>query len=562
MAKYRYHALAALSGLLLSLAYPGWDFNSIWIIKGGLGWIAWIGLIPLFFALKHFTANPTRTKSTLKTNFKIGFFAGLIYFLIIFRWFWSIHPLNTLGIENSFLSLLIVIFIWILSSGGMAVFWGLFSLIFAFQFSILKKNSSILNTCYLLLATPALFVLLEYLRSWGFGFLWAGSGSLFGPHWTVGNLSYALADNSVIRWLASYVGIYGITFLIILVNLMLAKLIYGSRISLKLRIIVISLILIAISVIGYLNFNSTSTASKNLTYAIIQTSQQTKLNPNPQETLAGFKEQLELLDRVAKEHSASQIILFPEASNFFQNISLFLTPSQIQNYFYKLFKEPRLVISGGRALDTDADDKAYSRVFSLDTQGDIIGFYDKRLLTPGGEFIPYSLKILVNLFSKNTSSLFNQARDLSPGQKETSTIDFRYQFNIAPIICSEAIAPKLIKKIIQSSDVVASMASYGVFHGNPTIANQMLAITRFRAAENHKPVITATNMGRSSVIDSAGKIVFLATNNNSQILTGSVDIHQQKSWYNKVGDWPIILASLLLIIISISLIWFKETRRP
>ena len=73
-------SLQGLSGFLLALAYPGWGFN--------LGFLVWIGFIPLFYAL----ANQSRSRS-----FFTGFVAGLFYFLIVFRWLWSIYPLDTAG---------------------------------------------------------------------------------------------------------------------------------------------------------------------------------------------------------------------------------------------------------------------------------------------------------------------------------------------------------------------------------------------------------------------------------------------------------------------------------
>ena len=565
MAKYRYYALAALSGLLLGLAYPGWGFS--------LGWLAWIGLIPLLWALSQFTQKSDRF--CMRTSFLIGFATGLTYFLIVFRWLWSVYPLDTIGINGRFLSLLGVAAVYLISSAGMALFWGLFGLVSNFWFLVFSKKSDdykLPTTNYqLFLVVPALFVLLEYLRSWGFGFLWAGSGSLFGPHWTLGNLAYALAANPLALKLASFVGIYGVTFLVILVNILLTTILvviytrpyksYHWKIVRNFAPVFVAVAVI--TAVGFLTKllppnQETGIGNKKINFAIIQTAQQTRIDPSPQEKLAGFKEQLELLNRVAKEHPESQLIVFPEASDFFTNLSLFLTPTQAQDYFSKLFKEPRLVISGSRILDS-ATGKAYSRVFSLDTHGDIIGFYDKRLVAPGGEFLPYPLKFLVYLFSKNASSLFNQFRDLRPGQKEVSTVGFRYQFNVAPIICSEAMAPGLIKKTTQNSDVIVSMASYSAFHGNRTIADQMFAITRFRAAENRKPIITATNMGRSYVIDAMGNIVYMSgphpvkseAFNGAGILTGAVDITRQQSWYNKVGDTPVLLGCLLLAIITI-----------
>lgn len=531
-----------------------------------MGWLAWFGLVPLLWSLTHIASD----RNQKRYGFLLGFVAGSIYFLITFRWFWSLYPLDTFGIHSKILSFALVLLIYLVSSVGMAVFWGIFGLVIGKS----KSNQSLI-TNYQLLTPPALFALLEYAQSWGFGFLWAGSGSLFGPHWTMGNLAYALVSNSLALKLTSFVGIYGVTFLIVFLNYLIFTILISKLRPTKMPIVMgifVGILLFAItfgpklltfSAVTNENTNPPSLKAtkgqRKINFAIIQTAQQTKLSPSPQESLAGFKKQLELLNRVARKYPESQLIVFPEASDFFKNISLLLTPAQIQNYFTGLFKKPSLIISGSRIIEPTG--LVYSRVFSLDTQNDILGFYDKRLLMPGGEFLPYPIRAITNLFSKFTVSQFGKLRELNVGKKVVSTLSFRDKFNIAPLICSELVSPNITRQTTQNADVIVSMASYGIFHGNRTIADQILAITRFRAAENGKSIIIAVNVGRSYVIDNRGDVVFLAQNNNPQILTGRVDVAQQKSWYNKFGDFPIILASLLLVMSSILLTWFKKSRR-
>ena len=312
-------------------------------------------------------------------------------------------------------------------------------------------------------------------------------------------------------------------------------------------------------VFGYSKQEATG-GTKRINFAIIQTAQPSKLISSSQETLASLEEQLKLLKQVSVEHPESRLVVFPETSELFKNISLFMTSTQAKNFFNNLFEEPALIVAGGRVFD--ADGQFYSRVFNLDTQDDILNFYDKRLLTPGGEFFPYPIKLIAWLFSKTTISQFNNLRELSAGNKDVSTVNFRGQFSAAPMICSELLSPGLTTKTSQNSDVIISMASYGVFHGNSVIIKQMLAATRFRAAETAKPVITAANLGQSYVINGRGDVVFVAPDSSPQILTGTVAVNPKKTWYNRVGDLPIILVSLLSVMSLNILIWFREFRRP
>ena len=564
MAKnYKLLIFAGLSGIILALAFPGWNFN--------FSFLVWIGFIPLFYSLNK-GSRP----------FLIGFVAGLIYFLIVFRWLWSIYPLDTFGIQNKFASLVVVFLIYIISSAGMAVFWGLFGSVYSLaysaeaasatkagQFTVFRKIGSKLSTASQYLIIPAIFILLEYARAYGFGFLWAGSGTLFGPHWTMGNLAYALASNNLALKLSSFVGIYGISFLIIVVNFLFFKLLSAPKTQITRMTLVVAknlqsagiviLIILLISLGPKLLKQKSPPPDKEINFALIQTNQPTKISPTPKEILDAFKEQLDLLNRVAKEHPESQLIVFPEASDFFKNLSLFLTSSQIPNYFSNLFKEPKLIVAGARIIDTD--DRAYSRVFALDTKKDIIGFYDKRLLTPEGEFLSYPTRFIVNLLSKTKISEFGELRELGVGDKRVSTVNFRGQFSIAPIVCSELLAPDLVRKTTLGSDIIVEMASYGVFHGSTVLIKQNLAIARFRAAENQKPLLAASNMGLSYAIDSRGNVAFRTQNQGAQILTGGIALNSQESWYNKVGDLPTILASLALVaVFSLQLTVYRKIK--
>lgn len=524
---YKYLALAGSSGLLTALSYPGWPID--------LGFLAWLGLVPLLYSL---VKNPGR-----RNSFWLSFLAGAVFFLITFRWFWSFYPLDTLGINSGLVSFAIIFVLYAVSALVLAAFWGMFGLAICYLKEAGAKRSFVFWT----LAGASIFVLLEYARAYGFGLLWLGSGTLVGPHWTFGSLAYSLVNNHLVLKLSSCVGIYGITFLVVLANFLILKLIevWPDKKMVRFIGIVIALFLLTLGVNRIYKTPGNNSAENGIRFTIIQTSRHTRVAPDSKETLENFKEQLALLNKAAKEHPENQIIVFPEASDFFKDLSRFLSGVQAQVYFTNLFREPHLLISGARVVDKN--EVAYSRVFSLDTKNDIAGYYDKRLLTPGGEFLPYPVRLITNLISKNKVSQFGSFRELQVGRKETSTLNFHGQFSAAPIICSEFISPQLSSSITRGSNVIVGMASYGIFHGKPTFIRQNLALARFRAVENQKPIVMAANMGYSYALDSRGSVFLMAQDEKPQILTGTVVPGHGKSWYNKVGNLPTLLASLLLI---------------
>ena len=516
-----FNGQAILSGLLLALAYPSWGFN--------LGFLIWIGLVPIFY-LKD------------KIDFKVGLMAGLVYFGIVYRWIWAFSPLNTLGIDNQLLSFSIIFLFYLISVAAMAFFWGLFGFLFK------KYSGGKLKIDFLL--APALLVLAEFGQAYGFGLLWLGSGSLMGSHWTMGNLAYTLHNNSFFLKLASNIGIYGLVFIIAIVNYLFAR-----AIILKNRkyIYTSSLLFIFIISSDFFTIKNSDQESKKINYAVIQTNIPTRISYTPKEKLANFQEQLNLLNRVAKEYPETDLIVFPETSDFFKDLSFFLKGSQVKNYFTNLFNNSRLILSGTRTIKSDG--KAYSRIFALDTKKDIIGYYDKQLLTPAGEFLPYPIKFIANAFLKNKVSQFGEYRELAIGKNEAPAIKFNDRFSLSPLVCSEVLSPSLTRESTLNSDIIVGMTSMGIFHGSNTPIRELLAISQFRAAENQKPLIMSANMGLSYAIDNLGNINQITKNQNSQILTGDIVLSSQRSWYNRLGDWPIFLVSGFVI--GINIYWKK-----
>jgi apolipoprotein N-acyltransferase len=153
------------------------------------------------------------------------------------------------------------------------------------------------------------------------------------------------------------------------------------------------------------------------------------------------------------------------------------------------------------------------------------------------------------LLSKAKVSEFGELRELSVGKENISTVNFRNQFSAASVVCSEILSPGLVRGITRGSDIIIEMASYGIFHGSTPLVKQNLASAKFRAAEDQKPLIAAVNMGLSYAINSDGSVAKIAPNQASQILTGSLALNPQKSWYNKIGDTPVLAGCLALVIV-------------
>ena len=71
---------------------------------------------------------------------------------------------------------------------------------------------------------------------------------------------------------------------------------------------------------------------------------------------------------------------------------------------------------------------------------------------------------------------------------------------------------------------------------------QTLSMLQFRAAENKRYLVRATNFGSSAIINEKGEIVKITPDLENQILSGQVFPISKKSFYTKFGDWILIVA--------------------
>src|SRR5437773_395105 len=169
--------LACVTGILYPLCFPDFD----------LGWLAWVVLLPLHLALDG--AAPRRACW-------LGWLTGLIAFAGTMYWVvTAMHLYGKLPTALSYTAMLLL-----------TAYLGLYVAIYAASVSWLRK------TAFAFTGAPFIWVALEWLRT----YLFSG-------------LPWALLGYSQYQWLpviqiADHTGVYGVSFLVVLVNAALAEL--------------------------------------------------------------------------------------------------------------------------------------------------------------------------------------------------------------------------------------------------------------------------------------------------------------------------------------------------
>ena len=117
---------------------------------------------------------------------------------------------------------------------------------------------------------------------------------------------------------------------------------------------------------------------------------------------------------------------------------------------------------------------------------------------PFGEYVP--LKSLFFFFD----SITQEVSDFSPGSELVGVETPAGRMNA--IICFEAVFPGLVRKFVnRGSQLIVNLTNDG-WYGDGAAPYQHLAMARWRAVENRRYLLRATNSGISAIIDPAGRI--------------------------------------------------------
>ena len=167
--------------------------------------------------------------------------------------------------------------------------------------------------------------------------------------------------------------------------------------------------------------------------------------------------------------------------------------------------------------------------------------YIKQHLTPFGEYIP-----LRSLASK-ISPFVDDVRDFSPGDESTIfTVD---KAKIAPVICYELLDDQILEKAAKSSNLLAIQTNSATF-GDSAQSAQQLQMTRIRAIEHSRNILSVSTTGYSAVIDYNGKVLQKSDMGTAQHLYADIGLISSSSPRDKYGDWALVMTLIWLLIVT------------
>ena len=459
----------------------------------GYGFLCWFSLFPIIYVFD--------TDLKYKESFKYSFLFGFIYHLSFMYWL-----SGNIGID----SILLKYFTAILVS----LFLGLNHIIIFTTLTFVKKYFTNSYKIYLL---PFIFVSIEYLRSFGlYGFTW-------------NSLSYSQTDFLVPSQIIEYTGIYGLTFWVVTLNVIIYD-IYNSFSKNKIYFLLV--IFISPWIIGAFIKSNIPSSDSTLRTKIIQP------NVHLSDRRQNINRSLDTLIHLSTTTSNDSIdlIIWPEtsiSSLFSINGKYNYNKSKKMNQF---LSDDINLVSG---IESRNDNERYNS--SILFYGDSIAYiYNKQRLVPNVEYTP-------KIFDKIGYNL--GVANFGIGTERTM-FDVN-EIKFSSMVCLESIFPNPTRLFVKEG---ASFLVYVVNDGWYTTAPEPQQHAKrciYRAIENRRYVLRSANTGISMVVNQNGNIVDYLQLNKSGIITSNIEIISIKTFYTKYGDVFSILNLIILLIITI-----------
>lgn len=167
--------------------------------------------------------------------------------------------------------------------------------------------------------------------------------------------------------------------------------------------------------------------------------------------------------------------------------------------------------------------------------------YVKQHLTPFGEYIP------LRSLAGRISPLVNDVRDFSPGNE---SVVFKIgAAKIAPVICYELLDDQILQQAAKSSNLLTVQTNSATF-GDSAESAQQLQITRIRAIEHSRNVLSVSTTGYSAIIDYNGKVLQKSNMGTAQHLYATVGLITSTSPRDRYGDWALVITLIWLLLVA------------
>jgi len=495
---------SVLSGILLALSFPGppivflqWIYHPYW---------AYCALIPLLYAL---------TQCNSRTAFHLGWLAGITHNLLSLYWVAYTQGGGPAVVGGTFL---------------LAFYLGLFTSIWSWIFNKAYQKWHSLS----LSLAPVVWAAIEYALSLGeLGFPWLLLG-----HGHAGQIQFVQ--------FAAFTGVYGVSFWIVAINILLLACIYGEN---HLRRYWIATTVISFVVPWLYSswvIQSDAPSKESIRIALIQPNQrlEDKWGPN------GLENSLTKLQDISFNTLSKKpdIIVWPETA-----LPCYLQHSSYcQNRIREFVNTANVPLLTGASHYNSSTGRPFNSAFFIKPNSPDLPSYAKMHLVPFGERTPYRdvIPFLRSIdWTKWTGDL--GPAEFSPGVERVLFDHPKGQ--LGTLICFESVFPDLVRRHVLSGAQVLINITNDSWFGFSAGPYQHALLNAMRAIENRVAIARSATTGQSLFIDRFGRQFQQSNLFVETSLIREIKLEKSGSFYTRFGNffaWICSLITLVILVIS------------
>jgi len=495
--------LTIASGVLQIVMFP----------SPSLYFLCWVALVPLLLAILWRRESPGK-------SFLLAYMSGIIWYGG--SCYWVYHVMNSYGSLSPPVAVGVLVLF--------CLYLGLYHGLFGFLIALVARSSRVGPTRALLFA-PFIWVGVELARARITGFPWD-------------LLGYTQIDNIPLTRIATVTGVYGLSWVVALVNCAFALAIFRFRQQGR-ALLIVSLATAATLQSGTL-VKPVAVPADHVA-VLLQENLPVDFNEWTAEYYDRMIASLVQLSSSLSGHEqpgaeSLKLVIWPESPAPFYSVD-----PKFRHWMTALASDAHAyLIVGSLGVNPAKDTQQHVQIFNsaalVSPDGEIAARYDKIHLVPFGEYVPFKS------FFVFAEKLTKEVSDFSRGSLRT--VFTLGEHKAGAFICYESIFPDEVRQFARhGAELFVNISNDGWF-GESGAPGQHLNMARMRAIENGRWVLRSTNTGITASIDPLGRVVDRAQRNMRTALRAQFAFTNVTTFYTRFGDcFPFTCAIISLIVI-------------
>jgi apolipoprotein N-acyltransferase len=543
---WRLLAAGLLTAFLLDLPFPLAGPLPVWRTV-----FAWFALVPLFVGLLRVPLDfdGKRRRWQLGWSLGAGWLTGTLWFGANCYWVYDTMHLYG-GMDKPMAVVCLVAF---------SLYLGFWFGMFALALAVVRRATVGGQFAWIAVAAiPFLWTAMEFSLARIPQFPWD-------------LLGYSQVDNALLMQLAPWTGVYGVSFLLAVVNTLLAVALVERRPDARRRGKHFSVPLYCGglgALIAFAGMMGAAIHPPQLQTEATAVLVQPNLNVDTDDVWVGpdWDRHIAQFQTLAKQTCKSLIPGLPETGVEPISISCYLDPvpqlvvwpespapfhdadARFRSAMTSVAQADNTpMIVGAVGMDGDAAARQYRIYNSAEVvaqDGHFAGRYDKIHLVPFGEYVPFR-KLL--FFVKQITQTLT---DMSTGTERKVFTVGGHRYGI--FICYESVFGDEIRQFARNGAEVFVNISDDGWYGDTSAPWQHLNMARMRAIENRRWILRDTNNGVTAAIDPFGAVRQSIPRHAVDALPAQFGYSSEMTFYTVHGDW---LPGLCAILSLALLVW-------